>query len=80
VKPSREGPTVLVQVHGGLRSPYMTITPAGTKNNPYGQGHRVHKQCPHTSSMAMFRTFRRRTSQGKGLRVVCTVATLGPTS
>jgi hypothetical protein len=35
---------------------------------------------PNTSSMAMSRTFCYRTSQGKGLRGVCTVATLSPTA
>jgi hypothetical protein len=35
---------------------------------------------PDTSLIAMSRTFRCRTSQGKGLRGVCTAATLGPTA
>jgi hypothetical protein len=30
VKPGSEGPTVPVQLHGGLQSPNMTITPADT--------------------------------------------------
>jgi hypothetical protein len=30
VKSGREGPTVSVQLHGGLRSPTMTVTPVGT--------------------------------------------------
>jgi hypothetical protein len=42
---ARKGPTITVQLHGGLRSPNMTITPAGTTNNPCGQGCHVHRQC-----------------------------------
>jgi hypothetical protein len=30
VRPGREGPTVPVQLHGGLQSPNMTVTPVGT--------------------------------------------------
>jgi hypothetical protein len=30
VKPGREGPTVPVQLHGGLHSPNRTVTPMGT--------------------------------------------------
>jgi hypothetical protein len=30
VKPGREGPTAPFQLHGGLQSPNMTVTPVGT--------------------------------------------------
>jgi hypothetical protein len=58
VKPGREGPIVPVQLRGGLRSPNMTITPAGTITICMARGAMCIDNAPDTSSMAMFRTFR----------------------
>jgi hypothetical protein len=79
VKSGREGSTIPIQLRGRLRSPNMTVTHAGTIDNPYGRRRREHRQYPDTSLMAMYRTFRCRTSHGKDLRGVCIVATPGPT-
>jgi hypothetical protein len=76
---AREGPTIPVQLHGGLRSPNKTVTSAGTTNNPYGRGRRVHRQCPRHLIDGYIKDLPL-PSQGKGLRGVCTVATLGPTA
>jgi hypothetical protein len=58
VKLGREGPTVPVQLRGDLRSPNMTVTPAGTTTIRMAGGAACIDSAPDTSSMAMSRTFR----------------------
>jgi hypothetical protein len=60
-----QGPTILVQLHGGLRGPNRTITPVGTTTVRMAGGAVSIDNAPNTSSMAMSRTFRCRTSQGR---------------
>jgi hypothetical protein len=65
VKSGREGPTLLVQVRGALRSPNMTVSSAGTTIFHMARGTACIDNAPDTSSMAMSRTFYCRTSQGR---------------
>jgi hypothetical protein len=57
VKPGREGPTVPVQLHGGLRRPNMTVTHAGTTTIRMAGGAACIDNAPDTSSMAISKTF-----------------------
>jgi hypothetical protein len=57
VKIGREGPTVRVQLRGGLRSPNRTITLAGTTIIHMAVGVTCIDNASDTSSMAMSRTF-----------------------
>jgi hypothetical protein len=57
VKPGREGPTIPVQLCGGLRSLNMTVTPAGTTINRISGGAACIDNALDTSLMAMSRTF-----------------------
>jgi hypothetical protein len=57
VKPGREGPTVLVQLRGGLQRPNRTVTPVGTKTIRMAGGATCIDNALDTSSMAMSRTF-----------------------
>jgi hypothetical protein len=58
VKPGRKGPTIPVQLRGGLRSPNRTITPAGTTTIRMAEGITCIDNVLDTSLMAMSRTFR----------------------
>jgi hypothetical protein len=60
VKPGRDGPTVPVQLRGGLQSPNKTITPTGTTIFYMTGGSPCIDNAPDTSLMAMSRTFRYR--------------------
>jgi hypothetical protein len=68
MKPGREGPTVPVQLRGGLRNPYRTVTHAGITTIRMAGGTMCIDNVPDTSSMAMSRTFpyrhREMTSEG----------------
>jgi hypothetical protein len=68
VNSGREGPTIPVQLCGGLGSPNRTITPTGTTTVCMVEGAACVDNPPDTSSMDMSRTFRYRTSQGRTLR------------
>jgi hypothetical protein len=57
VKSGREGPTVPVQLRGGLQSPNRTVTPAGTTTARMVGGTVCIDNATDTSSMAMSRTF-----------------------
>jgi hypothetical protein len=52
VKPGREGPTIPVQLCGGLRSPNKTVAPAGTTTIYMAGGAACIDNAPDTSSMA----------------------------
>jgi hypothetical protein len=65
---SEVGPTVPVQLRGGLRSPNRIVTPTGTTTVCIAGGTACIDSAPDTSSMAMSRTIRYRTSQGRPLR------------
>jgi hypothetical protein len=54
----REGPIVLVQLHGGLRSPNMTVTSTGTTTIHMAEGATCIDNTSDTSSTALFRIFR----------------------
>jgi hypothetical protein len=58
VKPGREGPTIPVQLRGGLRSPNRTITHAGTTTIGMAGGATCIDNAFETSSTALFRIFR----------------------
>jgi hypothetical protein len=58
VKPVRKGPTILVQLRVGLRSPNKTVTPAGTTTIHMVKGTTCIDNTSDTSSMAMSKTFR----------------------
>jgi hypothetical protein len=62
VKSGREGPTVPVQLRGGLRSPNRTVTPTVTTTVHMAGGATCIDNAPDTSLMAMLRTLRCRTS------------------
>jgi hypothetical protein len=53
VKPGREGPTIPVQLRGGLRSPNRTVTPTGSTIIRMAGGAVCIYNAPNTSSMAM---------------------------
>jgi hypothetical protein len=57
VKPGREGPTIPVQLHGGLRSPTRTVTPAGSTIIYMAGGASCIDNASDNSLMAMSRTF-----------------------
>jgi hypothetical protein len=57
VKPGREGPTILVQLRGGLRSPNGIVIPMDTTIICMAGGAVCIDNAPDTSSMAMYRTF-----------------------
>jgi hypothetical protein len=57
VKPGREGTTVPIQLRGGLRSPNMTITPAGTTTIHMAKGATCIDNAFDTSSNALSRIF-----------------------
>jgi hypothetical protein len=57
VKQGREGPTVPIQLRGGLRSPNRTGTHVGTTTICMAGGAACIDNAPDTSSMAMSRTF-----------------------
>jgi hypothetical protein len=65
VKSGREGPTVPVQLRGGLCSPNRTVTPMGTTIVSMAGEATCMDNAPDTTSMAMSRTFRCRMSQGR---------------
>jgi hypothetical protein len=52
----REGPTVLIQLRGGLRNPDRTVTPTGT-TTIHMAGGTACIDAPDTSLLAMYRTF-----------------------
>jgi hypothetical protein len=58
MKPGREGPTVPVQVCGGLRSPNRTVTHAGTTTIRMADGAMCIDNVSDTSSTALSRIFR----------------------
>jgi hypothetical protein len=60
VKPGREGPTVPVQLRGGLRSPNRTVTHLGTTTIRMagGRGGTCIDYGSDTSSTALSRVFR----------------------
>jgi hypothetical protein len=58
VKPGREGPTVPVQLRGGLRSPNKTVTPAGTTTIRMDEGATCIDNASDTSLIAVSRIFR----------------------
>jgi hypothetical protein len=58
VKLGREGSTIPVQLHGGLRSPNMIVTLMGITIIRMARGIVYIDNAPDTSSMAMSRTFR----------------------
>jgi hypothetical protein len=58
VKLGREGPTVPVQLRGGLRSPNRTVIYAGTKTICMARGAACIDNAPDTSSMDVSGTFR----------------------
>jgi hypothetical protein len=58
VKPGREGPTVPVQLHGGLRSPNRTVTPVGTIIIHMARGATCIDNIFDTSSTVLSRLFR----------------------
>jgi hypothetical protein len=57
MKTGREGPTVSVQLHGGLQSTNMTVSPTGTTTKCMAKDAASIDNAPDTSSMAMSRTF-----------------------
>jgi hypothetical protein len=57
VKPSGEGPTVLVQLRGGLRNPNRTVTPVGTTTIHMAEGATCIDNASDTSSTALSRIF-----------------------
>jgi hypothetical protein len=63
VKPGREGPTVSIQLRGGLRNPNMTVTTTGTTTICMVGGAACIDNALDTSSMAMSRTFPYRHSE-----------------
>jgi hypothetical protein len=65
VKSSREGPTIPVQLGGVLQSPNRIVTPIGTTIVYMAGGTACIDNALDTSSMAMSRTFRYCTSQGR---------------
>jgi hypothetical protein len=65
MKSGREGPTIPVQLRGGLQNPNRTVTPADTIIVHMVGGVTCIDNAPDTSSMAMSRTFHCRTSQGR---------------
>jgi hypothetical protein len=65
VKSGMEGPTVPVQLCGGLRSPNRIVTHAGTITVRMAGGIACIDNAPDTSSMAISRTFHCRMSQGR---------------
>jgi hypothetical protein len=68
VKSGREGPTIPDQLHGGLQSPNRTVTSPGTIIVRMAGGTACIDNAPDTSLMAMSRTFRCCSSQGRPLR------------
>jgi hypothetical protein len=60
MKPSRVGPTIPVQLRGGLQSPNRTVTPVGTTTILMAGGTACIDNAPDTSSMAIPRTFHSR--------------------
>jgi hypothetical protein len=58
VELGREGPTVPVQLRGGLRSPNRTVTPAGTTTIRMAGGAKCIDNSSDTSSIALSRIFR----------------------
>jgi hypothetical protein len=58
MKPGREGPTVPVQLRGGLLSPNMTVTPAGTTTIRMAESATCIDNASDTSSTALSRIFR----------------------
>jgi hypothetical protein len=57
VRLGREGPTVSVQLHGGLQSPNMTITPTGTTIIHIAEGAMCIDNVSDTTSTALSRIF-----------------------
>jgi hypothetical protein len=57
VKPSRDGATVPVQLHGGLQSPNKIVTPTGTTTIRMAGGTTCIDNASDTSSTALFRIF-----------------------
>jgi hypothetical protein len=57
VKPVREGPTIPVQLHGGLGIPNRTITHAGTTTICLVEGARCIENASNTSSTVLSRIF-----------------------
>jgi hypothetical protein len=57
VKPGREGPTVPLQLRGGLRSPNRTVTPAGTTTIRMAGGATCSDNASDTSLTALSRIF-----------------------
>jgi hypothetical protein len=65
VKSGREGPTELVQLRGVLQSPNRTVTSASTTIVRMAGGVACIHIAPDSSLMALSRTYRYRTSQGR---------------
>jgi hypothetical protein len=57
VKPGREGPTVPVQLRGGLQSPNRVVTPVGTTTTLMARGTTCIDNVSDTSSTALSRIF-----------------------
>jgi hypothetical protein len=53
VRPDSEGPTVPIQLHGGLRSPNKTVTPAGTTTICVARGATCIDNASDTTSIAL---------------------------
>jgi hypothetical protein len=58
VKPGREGPTVPIQLRGGLQNPNRTVTPVGTTIIRIVGGAMCIDNASDTSSTALSRIFR----------------------
>jgi hypothetical protein len=58
VWPGREGPTIPVQLHGGLQSPNGTATPVGTTTIRMAGGATCIDNASDTTSIALPRIFR----------------------
>jgi hypothetical protein len=58
VKPGREGPTIPVQLHGGIQSPSRIVTPVGTTTIRMAGGATWIDNASDTSLTALSRIFR----------------------
>jgi hypothetical protein len=58
VRPGREGPTIPVQLRGGLQNPNMTVTPVGTTTIRMVGGATCMDNAFDTTSTALSRIFR----------------------
>jgi hypothetical protein len=58
VKPGKEGPTIPVQLRGGLQNPNRTVTPAGTTIIHKAEGAMCIDNTSDTTSTTLSRIFR----------------------